>query len=360
MTDFAYRFPNHLTFSNAHRTYQALMQVLTGTQAGKPLRIDARELIQIDSAGAVIIRKLQQEAMAKAIDLRLENLSEIIIQTLDLFKIDLKIEEAPKADRNFFEKVGQIGYQAYKIIIEITFLLSNVSYWGFVAFFKPKLRRRGEVINQSILIGVNALPIIGLIAFLIGFILALQSAAQLRQFGANIFVADLVAIAMISEMGPLITAIMVAGRSGSAIAAEIATMKVSEEIDALKVMGIDPIPYLIVPKLFAITITMPLLTTFANLIGIIGGMVIGLLYLDIGIVPFYHEVIYVLRYKEIVIYLLKSVCFAGIIVLTATFFGLRVKGGAEGVGRSTTASVVFSIFLVIVADSIIGLLFYFE
>jgi len=198
-----------------------------------------------------------------------------------------------------------------------------------------------------------------LIAFLIGFILALQSAAQLRQFGANIYVADLIAIAMVSEMGPLITAILVAGRSGSAITAEIATMKVSEEIDALTVMGVDPIPYLIVPKLYALVITLPLLTVFANIIGILGGAIIGVTYLDISIYPFFKEVFSVLRYKEIITGLVKSLSFSIIILLTATYFGFKVKGGAEGVGRVTTASVVASIFFVIVADSILGLIFYF-
>jgi phospholipid/cholesterol/gamma-HCH transport system permease protein len=259
----------------------------------------------------------------------------------------------------FFELLGEKTFAFLSELYNALILVSNIFYWSFAAFFKTKLRRRGETIRQSLQIGVSALPIIALIAFLIGFILALQSAAQLRQFGANIYVADLVAVAMVSEMGPLITAIMVAGRSGSAIAAEIGTMKVSEEMDALHVMGIDPVPYLIVPKLYAIVLTLPLLTILANIIGIIGGMVIGITYLNLDVIPFYNEVIGVLRYKEIFTFLVKSVTFAVIIVVTGTYFGLKVKGGAEGVGKMTTAAVVTSIFLVIIADSILGLIFYF-
>ncbi len=164
---------------------------------------------------------------------------------------------------------------------------------------------------------------------------------------------------MVSEMGPLITAILIAGRSGAAITAEIATMKVSEEIDALQVMGVDPLPYLIVPKLYALVIALPLLTVFANVIGIIGGAVIGVTYLDIDFMPFFKEVLEALRYKEIFTGMVKSVTFAVIILLTATYFGLKAKGGAEGVGKVTTSSVVSSIFFVIVADSILGLIFYF-
>jgi phospholipid/cholesterol/gamma-HCH transport system permease protein len=226
--------------------------------------------------------------------------------------------------------------------------------------FKPRLRRKGETIRQSIAIGVNALPIVALIAFLIGFILALQSANQLRQFGANIFVADLVAVAMVGEMGPLMTAILVAGRSGSAIAAEIATMKVTEEIDALKAMGIDFIPYLVIPKLTSILITLPMLTILANFIGILGGAIIGLTYLDLSLVTFFNEVISVLRYKEVATSIIKSVVFAIIIVLTAVQFGIKTKGGPESVGRSTTSSVVASIFLVIFADAMLSLIFYLD
>ena len=225
--------------------------------------------------------------------------------------------------------------------------------------FKPRQRRKGEVIKQSLAIGVNALPIVGLIAFLIGFILALQSANQLRQFGANIYVAHLVTVAMVGEMGPLMTAILIAGRSGSAIAAEIATMKVTEEIDALKAMGIDFIPYLVIPKLSSIIITLPMLTVLANFIGILGGAVIGLTYLDIGLVTFFNEALSALRYKEVATSLIKSFVFAIIIVLTAVHFGMKTKGGPESVGKSATSSVVASIFLVIFADAMLSLMFYF-
>lgn len=360
MSTTTFNLPDEITFTNAHSVFDEINAILKKSNSAGEIIINCSALVRMDSAGAMTLHKLKKIASDMGKTLQLDHLNINMQQTLNLFDSGPEKVPAPEADISFFERMGERGFMAFNTLIEIALLLTNVSYWSIRSFFQPRFRRRGEIIQQSIWIGMNALPIVGLIAFLIGFILALQSSVQLRQFGANIFVADLVAIAMISEMGPLITAIMVAGRSGSAITAEIASMKISEEIDALRMMGIDPIPYLIIPKLLAITLTLPLLTTFANALGILGGMVIGVLYLDIGIIPFYNEVIYVLRYKEIFIYILKSLCFAGIILLTAVFFGLRVTGGAEGVGKATTRAVVLSIFLIIVADSIIGLLFYFE
>lgn len=358
MSDKLITLPQQLTFENAEQVYSELFEALK-QDCASTLILDFSRVSQMDSAGASVINKFTQQAAQKKRTFVYENINPAIRQTLELFKVHSSAQKIKAEKITFYEMLGNSVYEFYNFLKNFLFLLADVFYWSFAAFFKKKLRRRGEVIHQSILIGVNALPIISIIAFLIGFILALQSAVQLRQFGANIYVADLVAVAMVSEMGPLITAIMVAGRSGSAIAAEIASMVVSEEIDSLKVMGIDPIPYLIVPKLLAILLTLPMLTLFANVIGIIGGMVIGITYLDLDIIPFFNEVISVLRYKEFITALVKSFTFAIIILLTATHFGLRVKGGAEGVGKATTASVVFSIFMVIVADSIIGLVFYF-
>ncbi len=353
-----FKLPEIITF----RQVDALEKELQAfrSQLETEIVLDFQDVKQIDSAGVVFIQTFSDHLKEQNITVQMVNFSSTIERTLNLFQ---RISAAPmpkkKLKENIFVRIGEKGYLGITYLTKSLVLFSEIFYWVFAAFFRKKLRREGEVINQSILIGVNALPIVALIAFLIGFILALQSAAQLRLFGANIYVADLVAVAMVSEMGPLITAILVAGRSGSAITAEIATMKVSEEIDALNVMGVNPLPYLIIPKFYALVITLPLLTIFANVIGIIGGTVIGVTYLQIDLMPFLNEVISALNYKEIFTGLVKSFTFAVIILLTAVYFGLKAKGGAEGVGRVTTSSVVASIFFVIVADSILGLIFYF-
>ncbi|HGY56160.1 MAG TPA: MlaE family lipid ABC transporter permease subunit [Caldithrix abyssi] len=360
MEPYSFELPETLDFHSAESVYRPLQMLISGEKPPSAIVLDFKRVKSLDSAGAAVVDRLQKIAEQKNITLIRQNLAESISQTLQLFQLQEQQSTKKEEKPLFLEKVGDTGFSLLHSLGNLVLLLSNMMYWSFIAFFKPGLRRKDEVIHQSLNIGANALGIVGLISFLIGFVLALQSAAQLQLYGANIYVADLVALAMISEMGPLITAIMVAGRSGSAIAAEIATMQVSEEIDALKVMGIDPLPYLVVPKVYAITMTLPLLTMFANALGIMGGMLIGYTYLDIEILPFYNEVLSVLRYKEVFISLLKSFVFAWIIIVTGTYFGFKVKGGAEGVGRVTTASVVFSIFWVIVADSIIGLLFYFR
>ena len=213
------------------------------------------------------------------------------------------------------------------------------------------------MIKQSLLIGVDALGIVGLLSLIIGLILALQSAAQLRQYGASIFVADLIAISMVREMGPIMTAIMIAGRSGSAIASEIATMQVTEEIDALKMMAINPVRYIVVPKVHAITICMPLLVTLSTIIGIFGGLIIATTYLDLSAVSYFTEIFKVLSLKDIMVGLSKSFAFAWVIVFIGSYYGFNVKGGAEGVGKATTLSVVASIFAIIVLDVIFSFMY---
>ena len=208
--------------------------------------------------------------------------------------------------------------------------------------------------------GSQALGVVGLMSFLIGGVMALQGAAQLRQFGASIFIADLVGVSLTRELGPLITAIMVAGRSGSAVAAEIGTMVITEEIDALRTMGLNPTRFLIVPKTMSITVTQPLLTMFANVIAIFGGFLVAVFYLDIGPAAFFNRLREAVFLKDIITGLVKSVVFANIIVSIGALCGLRTGGGADAVGRSTTSSVVAGIFTVIVADAAFSLLFYFD
>ncbi|MEJ2053938.1 MAG: MlaE family lipid ABC transporter permease subunit [Calditrichaceae bacterium] len=353
------RLPESLTFKNAGDIFSNLLETLIPENHQETITLDFNNVNHLDSAGASVVNKFILDAENDGFNIQCDNINPRIEHILSLFKVEKIPEPAPKQRIPFLEKTGDLSYHFYKFLKDFLLLLSDLFYWSIISIYKPKLRRSGETIRQSIFVGVNALPIIALIAFLIGFILALQSAAQLRQFGASIYVADLVAVAMVTEMGPLITAIMVAGRSGSAIAAEIANMVVSEEIDSLNVMGIDPVPYLLVPKLIAILFTLPMLTLFANVIGIFGGLIIGVTYLDLSVIPFINEVVSVLRYKEFITALIKSITFAFIILLTGAYFGLHVRGGSEGVGRATTTSVVVSIFLVILADSIIGLIFYF-
>ena len=323
------------------------------------LTVDLSGVPRIDSAGVALLDETLERAQARDISIQFVHARESVTKTLAAFSTKGLGAPAPPASVSFFERAGGAAYGAARDLLDLLYLVADTIYFAAVGLVRRVGIRKGEFVNQSILIGMNAFPIVALIAFLIGFILALQSAAQLRQFGASIYVADLVAISMTREMGPIMTAIVFAGRSGSSIASEIATMVVTEETDALKSMALNPVRYIVVPKFYAITLTMPLLTILSMLIGIFGAMVIGYTYLDIGITPFYQQVVDALVFRDIITGLVKSVIFAWIIVITGAYYGFRVKGGAEGVGKATTASVVASVFMVILADSILGLIFYF-
>ena len=317
--------------------------------------IDLQKVKSIDSAGVAFIDELKFKL--KDFSPQLINVAEDINASLETFSAEKMPEPKPAEKANIFVMLGASLYNWLDNFKDAMYLSADIVYWSFIGIFDRKGQRKGSVIQQSILIGVDALGIIGLLSLVLGLILALQSAAQLRQFGANIFVADLIAISMVREMGPMMTAIIVAGRSGSAIASEIATMKVTEEIDALKMMAINPIRYIVVPKFHAITICMPLLVTMATIIGIVGGLIVGITYLDLSVVSFYTEVINVLTLKDVLIGLSKSVFFAWVIVIIGSFYGFKVTGGAEGVGKATTLSVVASIFAVIILDALFSLVF---
>jgi phospholipid/cholesterol/gamma-HCH transport system permease protein len=206
---------------------------------------------------------------------------------------------------------------------------------------------------------VRALPILSLITFFIGLILALQSAYELRKFGALSYVASAVAVSLTRELGPLITAILVIGRSGSAFAAEIGTMRVTEEIDALETMAIEPVDYLVAPKFVAMIVMMPCLTILANTMGILGGSLFGVAQADFTWVRYMQSSLDSLFLRDVMTGLIKSVMFGITITAVGCYEGLSTGGGAEEIGRSTTKSVVISIFLVILVDLIFTALFFF-
>jgi len=324
------------------------------------LVVDLSAVTAIDSAGVAFLDEIKLCYSTPNRTIEFLNIPPKIEKAIASFSIAEEPSEISKKRMGFFELIGDKAVQFKNQFMFLLLLMADIFYWSIIGLFQRKGQREGSFVQQSVLIGVNALLIVALISFLIGLILALQSAAQLRQFGANIFVADLIGVAMLREMGPIMTAVVISGRSGSAIASEIATMVVTEEIDALKTMSLNPIRYVIVPKFHGITLTMPLLTIMADLLGILGGFVIAITYLQLSASAFFNELLTVLILKDVLTGIFKSVVFAWIIVVIACYQGLRVKGGAEGVGRATTASVVASIFFVIVADSILGLLFYFE
>lgn len=205
--------------------------------------------------------------------------------------------------------------------------------------------------------GFDALPIVGTLSFLLGIVVAYQGADQLRQYGANIFVADLVGLSMLREFAPLMTAIIIAGRSGSAYAAQIGTMSVTQEIDAMRTIGIAPLEMLVLPKFLALLIALPLLTVFADVLGVFGGMLMAQAQLGVGYSEFLDRFSKAVSVTSYLVGLGKAPVFAAIIVLVGCFQGFRTRGGADSVGQHTTQAVVQSIFLVIVADALFSVAF---
>src|SRR5712675_949623 len=235
------------------------------------------------------------------------------------------------------------------------YLRLNLSllYWVFVAPFTGQFFSISQIFRQMVFIGVRATSMVALTAFSIGVTLAMQAAHSLQQMGAEIYVPDLVMLSILREMGPVLIAVIVIGRSGSAVAAELGTMKVSEEIEALEVMAINPIQYLVVPRFLAMMIMLPVLTVFGNYVGMLGGWTICHYALEMNTATYVMRSVEASRLGDLYTGLLKSLVFGWLVVTIACHAGLEVEGGAEGVGTATTASVVYSILAVLVANAIL-------
>jgi phospholipid/cholesterol/gamma-HCH transport system permease protein len=249
--------------------------------------------------------------------------------------------------------------QILKDINNASRIINDVFYWTFISPLKGKPIRLKASISEMVKAGYNSVPIVSVISFFVGIILALQAAYQLKRFGALIYVADLVGVSVTRELGPILTAIIVSGRSGSAFAAEIGSMKAAEEVDALMTMGINPVRFLVTPKLIALMVMVPALTMLSDLIGLFGGFLLSVTLLEIHPVNYFQQTINALLVKDIMTGLIKAWVFGIVITIVGAYHGFKVEGGAEEVGRHTTSSVVASIFLVIIFDLFFTTLFYF-
>jgi phospholipid/cholesterol/gamma-HCH transport system permease protein len=272
---------------------------------------------------------------------------------------NLEVPEKSKVSAGYIQDLGTSGYAMFKEIHSMLFLLSESLYWSTFGIFKKITLLKGSTGVQMVRLGSSALPIVLMLSFLIGLTLAFQSAVQLEKFGASIYLVSGVGISMVTEIGPMMTAIILAGRSGSSITAEIASMVVQEEVKALKTMAINPIQFLLIPRFRAMSITMPLLTICSVAIGIFAGLLVGLFYAGIPTPLFFSELQKAVTLEMLFQCLTKSIVFSWIIVIVAVYKGMTVRGGADAVGRATTSCVVFSISSIILADAIFSFIFYF-
>lgn len=260
----------------------------------------------------------------------------------------------------FFEVIGRKVLEWIKIITEFSYLFHQTCYWIFIGPFKGRPPKAKAILEQMVFMGMQSIVIVFFVSFFTGVVLAMQSAHQLQQMGAVVYVASLVTISICRELGPVLTALVIAGRIGAAITAEIGSMKVNEQIEALDTMAISPVRYLVVPKVIALFFMLPCLTVIGDMAGILGGYVIGVFSLDINSGLYITTALDYLTLKDIYTGLSKPFVFAVIIAMIGVYQGLKTRGGAVGVGKATTVSVVTSFILIIIADSLITGFYYFS
>jgi len=237
---------------------------------------------------------------------------------------------------------------------------SVIDYWIIVGPFKRKFPKSQSIFEQMVFIGVKSIAIVFFVALFTGIVIAMQSAYQLAQLGATIYVAAMVSVSIARELGPVLTALVIAGRVGAAITAELGTMKVSEQIEALETLALNPIRFLVVPRFLALLLMLPCLTIFSDIVGIGGGYLVGVYNLGLNPHRYLNVTFDLLLWKDVWTGIVKSFTFAIIISMVGCYMGLNTRGGAEGVGKSTTVSVVTSFILIILSDCILTGIFYFS
>jgi phospholipid/cholesterol/gamma-HCH transport system permease protein len=323
---------------------------------------DAAQIEAMDSAGAWVLQKLLLRLRAEGSVVTLRGLRPEFAKLLDAVTqhvADQAGRSAPAAGPapGVLERIGRRAAPALGEGVALLGFVGESALALAASVAHPARLRWRPILHNIRSAGFDALPIVGLLSFLLGVVVAYQGAAQLRQYGANIFVADLVGLSMLREFAPLITAIIVAGRSGSAYAAQIGTMSVTEEIDAMRTLGIAPLEMLVLPKILALLIALPLLTVFADVLGVFGGMIMARAQLDVGFGEFIDRFVKAVGLSAYLIGICKAPVFAAIIAIVGCFQGFLTKGGADGVGRQTTRAVVHAIVLVIVADALFSIAF---
>lgn len=327
----------------------------------RDLIFDLKNVDYLDTAGATFIRHVQILAKSRGFkNTSIVNLKPGFSSLVDLAK---KISQSDISDQmpkklSFVENRGKSFSDTLWETKEFITFTGEITWALIQSLLHPKRIRWQDTFLIAERAGVDALPIVALISFIVGLVMAFQAAIPMRMFGAELYVANLIGIAMVRELGPLMTAIVLAGRSGSAFAAEIGTMRINEEIDALTVMGIDPVQFLIVPRIIASTFITPLLTIFANLMGMIGGAIV-ITSMGYPIISYYNQIASFVGWNDFAGGLLKCFVFGILIAATGCIRGYQTRSGPSGVGVSTTRAVVTGIVLIAVFDGIFSIIYYY-
>jgi phospholipid/cholesterol/gamma-HCH transport system permease protein len=329
------------------------------SQNSRDVIVDASGIEYCDGAGIALLVQLREAQNRKGAKFEISGLRPEFTDLLHDSASNFPTEIKRKSQReSIAEEIGHNTVEVWRDIQALVSFVGELSVGLVHALVHPRSVRWRDALTIAEAAGVNALPIVALVSFLMGLIMAFQAAIPLRQFGAQLFIANLIGLSMLRELGPLMTAVILAGRSGSAFAAELGTMKVREEIDALKTMGLDPVRFLIVTRVIAAVCMTPLLTIFADLMGLIGGFVV-MRSLGFPLVTYYHQVQYAVSYGSLVGGLVKSFVFGILVAGIGCLRGLQTGTGATAVGQSTTSAVVSGIVLITITDGIFALVYYY-
>lgn len=339
------------------------LDALRPTAAGVAVRIDLSRVDALDTVGAYLLARLADRLKGEGHAVAVEGVRPEHAALFDAVRgVGCAVPVPRERHHPVIDMVadaGEAAIGAARAAVELVSFLGVMAITLTRVVLSPRRLRLTAVVVHLEQTGLNALPILGLLSFLIGVVLAFQGADQLRRFGAEVFVVNLLGISILREIGILITAIIVAGRSGSAFTAQLGTMKVNQEVDAIRTLGLDPVELLVVPRALALMISLPLLAFYGNIMGLLGGAVMSYVSLDIGFGQFIRQLHAAVTLDHFLVGMVKAPVFALVIAMVGCYEGLNVSGSAESVGRLTTKSVVESIFLVIVLDAAFSVLFSF-
>ena len=337
------------------------LRSIESAEAPSSVTVDLGRVEVLDTSGAWLMRRTMDAYRSRGLEVALANARPAFEALLDdVGRSDPNVPIESPMPPKLIEIANRVGETSFEIANEARDL---IGFFGlllvksFGVILRPSRLRFTSTVYHMEQVGLNAIPIVGLLSFLIGVVLAYQGAEQLRQFGAELFVVNLLGISILRELGILITAIIIAGRSGSSFTAQIGTMKVNEEVDAMSTIGIDPIEILVLPRVAALVITLPMLAFLSDIVGLAGGAIMSYFTLDISFGQFLRQLNGAVGIEQLWIGLVKAPVFAFAIAMVGCYEGLKVSGSAESVGRMTTKSVVESIFLVIVLDAIFSIIF---
>ena len=346
------RLGGRLSLEDGARLWAALLPLEAAARRGETLDLEMSGVERVDGGAMALLASLRTRLHQRGVASEFVAASERVGALVHLYGGDLAVGRVPRP--RAVGTLDQLGRATAEILHEGKLVLAFVGELvvsGVGLLRSPRSANWRELPPSMERAGADAVPIVAAIGFLVGLATAFQAAELFKRYGAAIFVADLVGISMCRELGPLMTAIVVCGRTGAAYTAELGFMQVNEEVDALRTMGLGPMRYLVVPRLVALVLVLPLLVIIADVAGVAGGLLVGVWNLDLSVLAYLNETVRALAPWDVATGLLKSVAFALAIALISCQQGLATRGGAEGVGRRTTASVVSTLFTLVLVDA---------